>query len=77
MANRLKRILTRSVDIIAKQISRSSFNSTDHETEFGKKGEYPPITIHLPSGDKIDLIGRIDRVDELETELVLILFTPP
>lgn len=68
MGDRLKRILTRSVDIIAKQIARSSFENTDHETEFGKKGEYPPITIQLPSGDKIDLIGRIDRVDELETE---------
>jgi ATP-dependent helicase/nuclease subunit B len=68
MGDRLKRILTRSVDIIAKQITRSSFENTAHETEFGKKGEYPPITIQLPSGDKIDLVGRIDRVDELDTE---------
>lgn len=68
MGDRLKRILTRSVDIIAKQISRSSVSNVAHEAEFGKKGEYPPITIQLPSGDKIDLIGRIDRVDELELE---------
>jgi ATP-dependent helicase/nuclease subunit B len=68
MGDRLKRILTRSVDIIAKQITRSSVTNIAHETEFGKKGEYPPITIQLPSGDKIDLIGRIDRVDELEME---------
>ncbi|MFL0245848.1 helicase-exonuclease AddAB subunit AddB [Candidatus Clostridium stratigraminis] len=68
MAVRLKRILTRAVDIIATQMKMSSFNQVGHEIEFGVKGDYPPITISLPSGDKIDLIGRIDRIDELETE---------
>jgi ATP-dependent helicase/nuclease subunit B len=68
MGDRLKRILSRSVDIIAKQITRSSVTSIAHEAEFGRTGDYPPITIQLPSGDKIDLIGRIDRVDELELE---------
>lgn len=68
MGDRLKRILSRSVDIIAKQITRSSVTSIAHEAEFSKNGDYPPITIQLPSGDKLDLVGRIDRVDELELE---------
>lgn len=68
MGMRLKRILTRAVDIISEQIKVSSFNPVGHEIEFGIKGDYPPISINLPSGDKIELIGRIDRVDELETE---------
>ncbi|ERI94809.1 ATP-dependent nuclease subunit B [Clostridiales bacterium oral taxon 876 str. F0540] len=68
MARRLKKILTRSVDIISEQIKRSSFNPTEHEVDFGSKGKYPPITIKLPSGEQIELMGRIDRVDELETE---------
>ncbi|MFL0267148.1 helicase-exonuclease AddAB subunit AddB [Candidatus Clostridium radicumherbarum] len=68
MAVRLKRILTRAVDIIATQVKMSSFNQVGHEIEFGVKGDYPPITISLPSGDKIELIGRIDRIDEFETE---------
>jgi ATP-dependent helicase/nuclease subunit B len=68
MGNRLKKILIRSVDIITEQIKRSSFNPIGHELDFGHKGKYPPISIKLPSGDKIELIGRIDRVDELETE---------
>lgn len=68
MAVRLKRILTKAVDIIATQVKMSAFNQAGHEIEFGVKGDYPPITISLPSGDKIELIGRIDRIDELETE---------
>lgn len=68
MGMRLKRILTRAVDIISEQIKMSSFNPVGHEIEFGVKGDYPPISISLPSGDKIELIGRIDRVDEFETE---------
>lgn len=68
MGMRLKRILTRAVDIISKQIKMGSFNPTGHEIDFGVKGDYPPIVINLPSGDKIELVGRIDRVDEFETE---------
>lgn len=68
MAVRLKRILTRAVDIIATQIKMSSFDQVGHEIEFGDKGDYPPISINLPSGDKIELIGRIDRVDEFNNE---------
>jgi len=68
MAVRLKRILTKAVNIITAQMKMSSFNQVGHEIEFGVKGDYPPITISLPSGDKIELIGRIDRIDELETE---------
>lgn len=68
MANRLKRMLTKSVRVISEQVRRSSFNPVGHEVDFGSRGDYPPIVIGLPSGDKIELIGRIDRVDELETE---------
>lgn len=68
MANRLKRVLVKSVSVISEQVKRSDFNPVGHEMSFGNKGDYPPINIVLPSGDKIELIGRIDRVDELETE---------
>ncbi|MCM8709676.1 helicase-exonuclease AddAB subunit AddB [Clostridium sp. SYSU_GA19001] len=68
MANRLKRILIKSVNVISEQVKRSSFNPVGHEVSFCKNGDYPPIKIELSSGDKIELIGRIDRVDELQTE---------
>jgi ATP-dependent helicase/nuclease subunit B len=68
MANRLKNILTKSVNVITEQVKRSSFNPIGYEISFGNRGDYPPIDIELPGGDKVELIGRIDRVDELETE---------
>jgi len=68
MSNKLKRVLVKSVSIISEHVKRSKFNPVGHEVSFENKGDYPPIDIILPSGDKIELIGRIDRVDELETE---------
>lgn len=68
MANRLKNILTKSVNVITEQVKRSSFNPIGYEISFGSRGDYPPIDIELPGGEKVELIGRIDRVDELETE---------
>ncbi|HBM76128.1 MAG TPA: helicase-exonuclease AddAB subunit AddB, partial [Clostridiaceae bacterium] len=40
----------------------------DHEVAFQKGGKYPPISICLPSGEEIKLVGRIDRVDMLKGE---------
>ncbi|WP_127836861.1 helicase-exonuclease AddAB subunit AddB [Clostridium prolinivorans] len=68
ISNKLKRVLVKSVNIISEHVKRSKFNPVGHEVSFESKGDYPPIDIILPSGDKIELIGRIDRVDELETE---------
>ncbi|GLC31308.1 helicase-exonuclease AddAB subunit AddB [Clostridium omnivorum] len=68
MSERLKRIMTKSVNLIAQHIKKSGFDPIGYEMSFGKNGDFPPITVDLPSGDKIELIGRIDRVDELQTE---------
>lgn len=68
LTRRLKRVLTRSVWLIAEHIRRSSFEPIGYEMEFGDKGEFPPIRIELPSGEIIQLTGRIDRVDAYETQ---------
>lgn len=68
ITDRLKNILKTSVWFMAEQIKRGSFSPRGHEVSFGTDGDYPPITVRLPSGDKINLIGRIDRIDELVTE---------
>lgn len=65
---RLKRVVTRAVLLIAEHIRRSSFNPIDYEVGFGEREKYPPIVIELDSGDKIQLTGRIDRVDAFETQ---------
>ncbi len=68
LANRLKRTMTRAVWLIVLHIRQSSFAPLGYEMGFEEKGDYPPITLKLPSGEEIKLVGRIDRVDTMETE---------
>lgn len=65
---RLKRVVARSVWMIAEHIRRSSFNPIDYEVDFGENGKYPPIVIELDHGKRIQLRGRIDRIDAFKTE---------
>mgnify|MGYP000852614717 CR=1 FL=1 len=65
---RLKRVVTRAVWLIAEHIRRSSFEPIGYEVDFSEGGKFPPITIELDSGEKITLVGRIDRVDALKTD---------
>ena len=40
-----------------------------YEVSFGfKEGDYPPIQVELSTGEKVNLVGRIDRVDKLINE---------
>lgn len=68
MADRLKRLISKSVWIISEHIKSGAFNPLGHEMSFGSGKDFPPIVIELPSGQEINLIGRIDRIDDLETE---------
>jgi ATP-dependent helicase/nuclease subunit B len=68
LANRLKRVLTRAVWLIAEHIKRSAFEPVGYELGFGDGEKLPPIILELPSGEKMVLSGRIDRLDCLDTE---------
>jgi ATP-dependent helicase/nuclease subunit B len=68
LTSRLKRVVTRSVWLIAEHIRMSSFEPIGYEVDFGEGGSFPPIVIELDSGEKITLVGRIDRVDALKTD---------
>lgn len=68
ITTRLKRVLSRAVWLIALHIKRSGFEPAGYEVGFGTNGDFPPITIKLPSGQNINLIGRIDRVDKMDRE---------
>jgi len=65
---RLKRVITRAVWLIAEHIRRGNFEPLGYEMGFGEGEKFPPIVIELDSGHKINLVGRIDRVDALQTE---------
>ncbi|HPA54687.1 MAG TPA: helicase-exonuclease AddAB subunit AddB [Bacillota bacterium] len=68
LAARLKRVLTRAVWLIAEHIKRSAFEPVGYEIGFGEGEEFPAIELELPSGEKMSLSGRIDRLDCMETE---------
>lgn len=65
---RLKRVITRAIWLIAEHIRRSGFEPLGYELGFGEGEKFPPIKIELSTGEQINLIGRIDRVDALKTE---------
>ncbi|OFI05459.1 ATP-dependent helicase/deoxyribonuclease subunit B [Clostridium acetireducens DSM 10703] len=68
MSNTLKRILTTSIYTISKQINKGGFKPIGYEIGFGINEGFPPISVELHSGEKVRLIGKIDRIDALEKE---------
>jgi ATP-dependent helicase/nuclease subunit B len=65
---RLKRVVARAIWVIREHIIRSGFDPVGYEVSFGegRNTMFPPIVLELPSGDKVHLVGRIDRVDALK-----------
>ena len=51
-----------------KDLVYSDFNIQGTEVEFGKNGKYNPITIELDDGKRVEITGKIDRIDTAESE---------
>lgn len=49
-------------------ITESDFEVIGHEVEFGEDKKYPPIEINLDNGKKVQIIGKIDRIDIAKDE---------
>lgn len=64
---RLKRIAKRSVKVLSDHMKRGTFEPLGYEIVFDKNGDFKPMTIDLPNGQRAILRGRIDRADILET----------
>ena len=66
---RLKRVLKRTINVIVEQMKNSGFEPFGYEVSFGfNEGDYPPIQVELSTGETVNLVGRIDRVDKLINE---------
>lgn len=63
LTKRLKKVVSESINYIVYGIQQSKFEVLGHELEFGEKGEYKPIKIELESGKRLEITGKIDRVD--------------
>lgn len=68
LTNRLKKVLFTSIKYIITTIKNSDFKIFGNEVEFGTGKQYEPIEIKLDNKRKIEIIGKIDRVDIAENE---------
>ena len=65
---KLKRVIFTSMKYIINELKNSDFQVFANELEFKKGKEYSPITIPLEDGKKVEITGKIDRVDLAKTE---------
>jgi len=63
LVKRLERVVSKALKFIIEGLVYSEFEIEGTEIEFGKKGKYKPITIQLENGKKVEIVGKIDRVD--------------
>lgn len=68
LVKRLKRIVAKALKYIIEGLVYSDFNIQGTEVEFGKNGKYKPIIIQLDDGKRIEITGKIDRIDTAESE---------
>ena len=65
---RLKKIVSKALKYIIKTLIYSDFNEDGTEVEFGEKGRYKPIRLELEDGKKIEITGKIDRIDTAKSD---------
>ena len=64
LTRRLKKVVYQSILYIVYSLNNSNFEVLGHEIEFSDYSEYKPITIEVDSGRKVEITGKIDRVDK-------------
>lgn len=67
LVSRLKRVIKQSMKYIVDSLKYSKFDVLDHELEFKQGKEYAPIEITLENGKKVEITGKIDRIDIAKT----------
>ena len=65
---RLKKIIQKALKYIIGTLVQSRFEVLGTEVEFGEKGKYKPIRLTLEDGKRIEIIGKIDRIDTAQSE---------
>lgn len=71
---KLKQVVGRTSHVLSQQAKRSGFSPIGIELSFGgKRGRLPSLSFVLENGSTLELIGRIDRVDQAESSQGLLL----
>ncbi len=63
LLHRLKRVVLKSMEYIIESLKYSDFEVLGNEIEFKEGKEYEPITVFLDDGKKVQVTGKIDRID--------------
>lgn len=63
LTSSLKKVVTKSIIYIVYQLQRSDFEVCGTEVEFSDNSVYEPIRLELDTGEKIEVTGKIDRID--------------
>ena len=63
LVRRLKKIVSKALKYIIQTLIYSDFTIKGTEVEFDTKGEYKPIRLELEDGKRIEITGKIDRID--------------
>ncbi len=63
LVKRLKKIVSKALKYVIQTLIYSDFSIKGTEVEFGKKGKYKPITLELEDGKRVEITGKIDRID--------------
>ncbi|PLR97675.1 helicase-exonuclease AddAB subunit AddB [Bacillus sp. T33-2] len=65
---KLESIISRASLVLSEHAKTSGFSPIGLELGFGRKGKLPPLSFTLRNGTKMELIGRVDRVDKAEDD---------
>ena len=68
LLKKLEKVLIQSIIYIVQNLANSKFQILGNEVEFKPGGKYPPIELSLENGKKIEITGKIDRIDLAEDE---------
>lgn len=63
LAQRLKKVIAKSMIYIVNSLKYSEFEVFGHELEFKEGKEYKPIIFELENGKRVEVTGKIDRID--------------
>lgn len=65
---KLEQIISRASFIMGEHAKASGFTPVGLEMSFGPSGDWPSLSFPLKNGSQMELVGRIDRVDQAKDE---------
>ncbi|MFZ7945272.1 helicase-exonuclease AddAB subunit AddB [Neobacillus sp. 19] len=68
ITRKLEQIITRASLVLSEHAKVSGFSPIGLELGFGPNGDLPPLAFSLKNGKRMELAGRIDRVDQAKAE---------